>query len=153
MRKLLIGLSILVALIGLSQLYFYELEPEDYVISMTGNNAIDCGTVDICDDSTNSDNCAIKALSENKPFGVWYWIQGIDSKIGYGITLNEKGVLNAIEYDNYGILPVKVKHFYQVHKCSKPDLKLVLGKQRIDCEEAEFIHYVNEHPTSPAFCE
>jgi hypothetical protein len=143
----------LLALAGLSQLYFYEPEHDEYILALAGKSAIICGTVNVCDDSTKYDRCAVKALNENNPFAIWYWIQGIDSRIGYGFSLNDKGELNAIEYGNYNILPIKIRHFYRVFKCSKPELKLVLGKQRIDCVEAELIHYVNENPVLPAFCD
>lgn len=69
---------------------------------LAGDNALNCGIVEVRQDPIPASDCAQKALSAKQPFVVRYNLQGIDSAVSVGLARDSSGHVYGVEFDSMG---------------------------------------------------
>ena len=72
----------------------------EFVRSRAGEGATGCGVVRLGQDRTAAVACATAALEQERPFFVIFQVQGIDSDIYYGLSLDNKGAVMRAIWDS-----------------------------------------------------
>jgi hypothetical protein len=70
--------------------------------SIAGKNATDCGHVGLHQSTTAASDCALATWKADRPFLVSYDVQGIDSKLVFGLASGGAGDVFSVKYDTMG---------------------------------------------------
>lgn len=111
--------------------------------NIAGKNATDCGHVGLHQSPTAPGDCALAAWKANRPFFISYDVQGIDSKLLYGLTSSGGGDVFSVKYDSMGwstddlrsgMKVLDGKHILVVH-CPSPVKLFVSSAGYLDCHD------------------
>lgn len=94
----------------------------ELVKSRAGEGATDCGVAPLGQDRAPAVACSTAALTSRHPFFVIFQVQGIDSEIYYGLSINnEGGAWRALwDSDIYGGSRLTAKARMQLVLCENP---------------------------------
>lgn len=79
----------------------YMEDFEQQVINVAGTQATDCGKVEINGSSLAVNTCVSDSFVINTPFYSFYVVQGIDSSVAYGVSMNVDGIVEYWHYDSF----------------------------------------------------
>ncbi len=137
-----IRLIFLVSLVILSLIFLMLIETEFFInppkffsIQISGDSALDCGIVPICEDRTQANKCVLEAFIMRKPFFVWFYLPSIDSKLAVGYAGNKKGEIYRLAYDSDPTGGLKLRASIHHYKCKFPKIIDTDGVRRLNCEK------------------
>ncbi len=129
--------------VGLAQL---QPEPtvsilDEYIRTLAGKDATDCGRVSVRGDVKPATDCAMAAFRNRKAFFVRYSLQGIDSEVAVGVALTASGKAFGADFDSMGWntdgLPkdyvLSAGNHIVTYPCPKPVLFRVTPSGRLSC--------------------
>ena len=111
--------------------------------SIAGKNATDCGHVSLHQNTTAANDCALAAWKANRPFLISCDVQGIDSKLVFGLASGGDGDLFSVKYDSIGWRNddlhagrniLDSNHILVVH-CPRPVKLFVSSAGYLDCHD------------------
>ena len=97
---------------------------ESKLHELSGSDARNCGLVVLHQATEQAIACASSSLASHQPFEVGFQLQGVDSEIWEGLTLNRSGVLQRVHLDSdpSGGSSLFAHSLLLVDACSSPTL-------------------------------
>ena len=137
MKQRRIGLLVMLSFIGVTACRLGPSFEEyiEFVRSRAVEGATGCGVVRLGQDRTAAVACATAALEQGHPFFAVFQVQGIDSDIYSGLSLDNKGDVRQAVWDGdvHGGSRFISRARTRVAVCKNP--QVVAGAQPIQCGE------------------
>jgi Gram-negative bacterial TonB protein C-terminal len=113
-------------------------ELKQHVKATAGDGALDCGAVFPKETGIAASTCVVDAFRQSKPFYVGYFLNGIDSIVGYALAGDDAGRVFEFRFD-FG-LPIEPKPHRSIEsqQCAEPAELVMSRTGRLMCENGEF---------------
>jgi hypothetical protein len=111
--------------------------------SIAGKNATDCGHVGLHQSATAASDCSLSTWKAKRPFLVSYDVQGIDSRLVFGMASDGGGDVFSVKYDSMGwqtdelhagMKVLDSNHILVVH-CPPPVRLFISSAGYLDCHD------------------
>ena len=76
-----------------------------YLRQISGENAIDCGYVRFGDNAAVTNQCVVNAYKKHQPFVARYDVEGVDSRLIFGLAGDGTEKVVSVKYDGEGWEP------------------------------------------------